>query len=299
MSWTRLARRDFGDAVRSRSLWGVIGAFLLLVVILAAAANSGDTSNLEPVDLYPGFSELGAMFLIPIVAVMIGYKAIVGERESGSLRMLFGFSYNRMEVFVAKFTSRLSVIAIATIVPTVSIVLAGLVLFGEIPIATALGFVGLTVLLGTAFVSVAVGASAIAESRYRAIGGSIATYILFLVFWHPLVAGIHYVTNGELAGLEPPHWYLFLLRLNPLEVYTQTIGSYTGQHLFVLINWAYEVEDVPDAAIQSPDMLLLENRVAGEIPIYLSDWFAPVTMLVWIVVPALIGYWRFERADLN
>jgi ABC-2 type transport system permease protein len=45
--------------------------------------------------------------------------------------------------------------------------------------------------------------------------------------------------------------------------------------------------------------LLLSNRVGGDLPFYLSDWFAVVTMLLWIAIPAVVGYRSFRDADLN
>ncbi len=40
------------------------------------------------------------------------------------------------------------------------------------------------------------------------------------------------------------------------------------------------------------------ERYAGEAPFYLQEWFGIVVLLGWLLVPALIGYYRFSRADL-
>jgi ABC-2 type transport system permease protein len=66
-----------------------------------------------------------------------------------------------------------------------------------------------------------------------------------------------------------------------------------------LVGWENIVEDVPASAFQGQEPLMVSNRIAGDVPFYLTEWFAAVILLVWIIVPIAIGYRRFERADLN
>lgn len=105
--------------------------------------------------------------------------------------------------------------------------------------------------------------------------------------------------SSRCAGLEAPNWYFFLLRLNPIEAYLQVSSSLTDQFIWGLFGWQSIVEDVPAGVLQVPGALLLSNRVASDLPFYLSDWFAAVTRLVWIVVPAAVGYRSFRDADSN
>ena len=299
MTSAQIARKDFEDAVRSRMVWAAVGVFVLLMGIIGASAATNDLSEADPTMLINLFANIGGQLLVPIIALMVGYMAIVGERQSGSLRVLFGLSHSRRDVFVGKLASRLGLVAVVTLVACAVAVVLALVLFDSLPVATFLGFVGITILLGAAFAAIAVGVSAMAETRMRAMGGAIGSFVVFTMIWHPLVAGIHYLVEGELAGLEAPNWYFFLLRLNPLEAYTQVSSSLADQFIWGLIGWQSIVEDVPASTFQDPSALLLSNRVAGDLPFYLSGWFAAVTMLVWIAVPALVGYRSFRDADLN
>lgn len=299
MTWTQIASKDFEDAVRSRMIWAAIGVFVVLMGIVTLSAATGDLSEAEPADLIPMFSNIGGQLLVPIIALMVGYMAIVGERQSGSLRVLFGLSYNRRSVYVGKLASRIGVILVATLAACALAIVLSLALFGSIPVSTFLGFTLITMLFGATFTSIAVAISAMTDSRATAMGSAIGSYILFVMLWYPAVAGIHYLVEGELAGTEAPTWYFFLLRLNPLEAYVQTTSSLAGQFIGGIINWQNIVEDVSVDMLRDPETLMLSNRVSGDIPFYLSDWFAAVTMLVWIVVPAVIGYRAFRTADLN
>jgi ABC-type multidrug transport system ATPase subunit len=43
---------------------------------------------------------------------------------------------------------------------------------------------------------------------------------------------------------------------------------------------------------------VLSGSITGAGPWYLAQWFSIVVLVLWAVVPALIGYRRYERADL-
>ncbi|QCS42669.1 ABC transporter permease subunit [Natrinema versiforme] len=297
MTWVAIARKDFEDIVRSRMIWGIIGIFLVLMGIVTVGASS-QIEDPAATDVIFFFTNVGGQLFVPIIALVVGYMAIVGERQSGSLRILFGLSHNRRDVLFGKLASRTGVIAAATLIACVFTVVLMLALFGSLPVRTVLAFVALTLLLGAAFTAIAVGVSAMTATRTQAMGGAIGSYILFTLLWHPLVAGLHYLLEGDLVGLEAPGWYLFALRLNPLEAYRQAMSLLVDGYVPALVGWETIVEDVPQGAFQQ-GTLAVSDRVVGDVPFYLSEWFAAVVLAVWIVVPVAIGYRRFERADLN
>ncbi|ELZ23350.1 hypothetical protein C477_02344 [Haloterrigena salina JCM 13891] len=299
MSSTLIARKDFEDAIRSRLVWAVMGVFLFLMALVAVSASTQDLSEVEPTQLIVTVTNIGGLLFIPIVSLIVGYMAIVGERQSGSLRVLFGLSHSRWDVFVGKFVSRLGVVFVATLLTVALTVGMAVAMFDSVPLGTYLGYSVLTILLGLAFAAIAVGVSAVSTSRMQAMGGAIGSYVVFSLIWHPLVAGVHYLLEGSMPGLEAPEWYFLLLRLNPLDAYRQVSSELASEFIWGIIGMESIVEDIPDAAFENPDTLLVSNRVSGDLPFYLSDWFAAVVLLVWIVVPLAIGYWRFDGADLN
>lgn len=299
MSAITIARKDFEDAIRSRMIWAVMAVFVFLMSIVAIGGVTGNLDEAEPTEIIAMVANVGGLLLIPVIALLVGYMAIVGERQSGSLRVLFGLSHSRWDVFVGKLVSRLGVVAVATIVACLVAVAIALALFEGVPIATFLGFSLLTILLGLAFTAIAVGVSGMASSRMQAMAGAIGSYVVFTLVWHPFVAGLHYAVEGELPGLEAPEWYFFLQRLNPIEAYRQVSSELADQFVWGIVGWENVVEDIPDEAIEDPNAFMVANRVHGDVPFYLSEWFAAVVLLGWIVIPLAIGYWAFERADLN
>lgn len=298
MTWQGIARKDYEDVIRSRMIWGLLGVFVLLMAIITFGAAAGQLEDATGEDILFLFANIGGQLVVPIIALVVGYMAIVGERQSGTLRMFFGLSFGRRDVFAGKVASRLGVIAVATLATCAVAALLSLLLFGSVPVREFLGFTALTVLFGTMFTAIAVSVSAMAASRMRAMAGAIGSYVLFVMLWHPLVAGLYYGLNGELVGYEAPAWYFLALRLNPLDAYNKAVGALLDQYLFGLIGWTSIVEDVSSRRMQEGGLLVSE-RLGGDVPLYLSEWAAPVVLLAWTVVPLLVGYYRFERADLN
>jgi ABC-2 type transport system permease protein len=118
-------------------VWAAVGVFVLLMVIVGLSASLGDFSNSSPMVIVVMFTNIGGELLIPIITLMIGYMAIVGERQSGSLRILFGLTHNRRDVFVGKLMSRIGVILFATLIACAAAVVLALALFGTVPVSSS------------------------------------------------------------------------------------------------------------------------------------------------------------------
>ncbi|MFC4246222.1 ABC transporter permease [Natribaculum luteum] len=298
MSYRLVARKDFEDVVRSKMLWSILGVFVLLMAIISFGIGTNDLGDATWVEILGLFNSLGAQLLIPVTALIFGYMAIAGERQSGSLRILFGLSHDRRDVVFGKFCSRVAIMVVAAVLLCLVTLGVALALFGVPDVGTFLAFAGLTVLLAASFTGIAVGISSLTGNRAKAMGGAIGSYVVFVLLWHPFVAAVHYLSAGELVGYDAPSWYFLLLRLNPLVAYRDALGLLTDQYLWPIIGWSTIVEDV-SMEQASGDALLLTNRLSGDLPFYLTEWGSVVVLLAWLVVPVAVGYWHFSRADLN
>lgn len=298
MIGTVVARKDFEDVIRSWMFWTIMGVSLLLMVIVTFGVATDDLDEVGQEIVYALFSSLGGQLVIPVMALIFGYMAIAGERQSGSLRVLFGLSHGRADVLVGKLLSRSAAMLVGTLLASAVVGALVLLLFDPFDVGTFLGFTALTILMALSFTGIAIGISATTGTRSRAMGGAIGSYVGFTLAWHPVVAMLHYAVEGELAGFDLPEWYAFLLMLNPLTAYRESLGQLTDQYLWPLIGWSNIVEDVPQEATGEPGALLLSNRVAGD-PFYVSEPFAAAVLVAWFAVPVALGYRRFQRADLN
>jgi ABC-2 type transport system permease protein len=74
--------------------------------------------------------------------------------------------------------------------------------------------------------------------------------------------------------------------------------------VFPLPAWAYLVKWLsPSGAYEGILHLTLQPSLrlasGGEPPAYLTPWLFLVVLLLWGFVPFAIGYWRFEKADIQ
>jgi ABC-2 type transport system permease protein len=296
MSWQAVASKDFEDVIRSWMLWAIVGVFTLMMGIIAVGIVSGGTSDASAEQVYRLFSTLGGEFLIPLTSLVVGYMAITGERESGGLRVLFGLSHNRFDIFVGKVYSRVLTMITASVVLVA--VTAGLILlaFGSIELGVFLGFTGLTLLFAVSFTGIALGISAATGSRTKALSGAVGTYVLFMIVWDPFVAVIHRITQGSFPGLNAPKWYFFVQRLNPITAYREALSLLTDTYIPAMVG-ANIVENIPNDKLGPP--MMLTNRVGEPLPFYLTEWFSAIVLVAWFVVPVAVGYLLFDRADLG
>ncbi len=283
MSWSHIARKDFADASRSLTLWVVTGLLVVLVAGMVAIPSLLSADEPFAQALYFLFSAVG--LLIPIIGLLLGYNAVVGERESGSIRFLLGLPNTRRDVVAGKLLGRTGVIVAASVVAFA--VGAGVIawLYEGFVLADYLVLFAFTVVMGVVYLSIAVGVSASVSSRGKAIAGVLGVFVLFDVVWQSIPSGIYYLLEGSWPTLYGegtlPAWFVLVERLSP------------GQALSAV---AITIVDVIDTAEID---LTAAGRVAGEVPFYLETWFAGVIVVAWIAVPVVVGYARFSRAVLQ
>lgn len=296
VTWRDIARKDFEDAARSKLLWGLIAVFVAFLVmsLLTAEELFPDVVTVDAAKALSGVAMLAQLF-VPGIALAAGYMAVVGERRSGSLRVLLSYPFSRFDVVAGKLVGRALVVGTALTVGFAVASILVVVLYGTPTVVTFVGFVATGVLLGLSFTGLAVGGSAAASSRGRAMALTIGPFVGMVFFWKPVVVGLYYAVTGSLPGLRADAWYFFLQRLNPLEAYRVVTGSILDERIDPVPN--LPLEDVPERA--PAEQLELAARLGGEVPFYLQDWVAVVVLLAWGVIPVVLGYRRFERSDLG
>ncbi|WP_121743950.1 ABC transporter permease [Natronorubrum halophilum] len=284
-----VARKEFEDAGRSKLLWALIGLLVGIVIIGYTAIwyVDGDATAAEVL----GFLGFPLQTIVPIAALIAGYMAVVGERRSGSIKLLLGLPPNRTDVVFGKLFGRMAVVGTAVGLAFVVSLVLGAVFFGSVPLVDWLGFAAITLLFGTAFAGLAVGVSAGTSTRGKSMALVVGIYMIFVALWELVTAGPYYLLYDEGPPIEAETWYLVLQQFNPMSAYT-TLASNTIEGTVYPFTFQYGLEDF-EAAQLSP-----AERYAGDAPFYLEDWFGVVVLLFWLVVPVAIGYYRFSRTDL-
>ena len=277
MSIRAVAEKDFRDAIRSRLMIAVAVMFVAFTgggVALGAASEFGGDNALGLITL---LMLRGTSVFIPIIALGIAFKSIAGERESGSLKVLLSLPNSRLDVVIGKFLGRTAVVFAAVVVGFVSLLVAAAIAFsGDLDVMGIVGFMLAALLLGIVFVSIAVSLSAFTRSTFGAAVGAGSVFVLFQFAWAGLVFLLRYAVNGfDWPSGERPDWAEVLTSVNPME------GWRTST------NWLVnELAESGETGQQSADAF------------YLEPWFGFVVLALWIVLPLVVGYLRFEYSDL-
>lgn len=296
VTWRDVARKDFEDAIRSKLLWGLIAVFVafLVMALISAEQLFPERVTVDAPKALSGVAMLAQLF-IPGVALIVGYMAVVGERRSGSLRVILSYPFSRRDIVLGKLVGRMLVTTTGLVVSYAVALGLVVVLYGSPDRATFTGFVGSGVLVALTFTALAVGASAAAETRGRAMSLTVGSFMVMVFFWKPAAVGLYYAITGSLPGLQADSWYFLLKRLNPLEAFRVISSAALDQRVQAFPQ--IPLENVPADA--TPEQLALANRLAGDVPFYLEYWFSVGVLIAWGVIPVVIGYWKFERADLG
>lgn len=263
-----IAGKEFRDRIRNRWVLAVALVFTVFALVIAyfGGAQQGAV-GFRSIEFTIASLVSLVIYLVPLISLLLGFDAIVGERERGSLDLLLSMPITRVELLLGKYLGLAAALTASTLVGFGSV---AVLLFAELD-GSALfhyaGFMVSSVLLGLAFLSLAVTVSVFAADRARASGLAIALWFFFVLVFDLLLLGALVVTGGSYGGEIFP----YLLLLNPADVF-RVLNVFSLDEVRTL----YGLATVFPEALASPALL------AG-------------VMLGWIVAPLVLASWRFRR----
>lgn len=262
-----LAAKEFRDRLRNRWVLAVALVFAVfsLVIAYAGGAQQG-TVGLRSLEFTVTSLVSLVIYLVPLIALLLGFDAVVGERERGSLDLLLSHPITRSELLLGKYLGLSAALALAMLLGLAAVGVMMVVQFGQRALFHYSGFVISTLLMGLAFLSLAVLVSVIARDRTRASGAAIVLWFLFVLVFDLVLLGVLVATAGHYGGEIFP----WLLLLNPTDV-------------FRIMN-VFSTEDVRSA-----------YGLVSVVPPMLSNLGLLTTVMFgWIAVPLAIANWRFR-----
>lgn len=245
---------------RLRDRWVVVISVLFAVLAMGIVAYGRSADDVAGVVTAPSLVTL-IVFLVPLVALVLGHDAIVGERERHTLGLLLSLPIGRTETLVAKFLGRLLALSAA-----LGLGLGGAsLLIGTGQAGVVLGLLPPTLVLGAAFLSVGMLISVAA--RRVATAASLAVVVWFtLVFIYDLALLALLVLTDGAVGQGTVTW---LVVLNPAGLFrTQQMVRLVGSDALAELGL---VVSLPGPAVRA------------------ALWTA------WVSVPLGLGAWGMSR----
>lgn len=271
MEWHQIrtiAGKEFRDRLRNRWVLVVAAIFTIFALVIAylGGAQQGSVGFQSIAVVIASLVSL-VIYLIPLIALILGFDAIVGERERGSLALLLAMPITRFELLLGKFLGLSLALTLATLsgFGVVAVILLPQLTPAEL--LTFLAFIATSVLLGMIFISLALLVSVLSSERTRASGLAIGVWFFFVLIFDLLLLGALVVSGGQMGGDVLP----LLMLLNPTDVF-RILNLLTHSD----VRSMYGLATVLPPAMAHPAVLV-------------------GVMLAWIVIPLGIASWRFKQ----
>lgn len=111
-----IAAKEFQDRLRNRWVLviGVVFAAFALLIAYFGGAQQGAV-GFKGIELTIASLTSLVIYLLPLIALILGFDAIVGEKERGSLDLLLSMPITRLELLLGKYLGLAGALAVATL----------------------------------------------------------------------------------------------------------------------------------------------------------------------------------------
>lgn len=267
-----LAGKEIRDGLRNR--W-VAAAILLLtaLALLLALLGAAPTGTVKVSALGITVASLSSLtvYLLPLIALMLAYDALVGEFERGTMLLLLSYPVARWQVVLGKFLGHMAILLAAILIGYGGVGLLVEFTGGGDPESrfAYLVMMANSVLLGAAFIGLGYLISVLARERATAAGLAVASWLGLVVFYDLALLGLLLADTGQAMG---EGLFSTLLAINPTDAYRMvTLGG-------------------------SETVRMAAGMADGGAAPTLATAFA--SMAVWVAAPLAATIFLFQRRDL-
>jgi Cu-processing system permease protein len=277
-SMIAIIKKEFMDNVRNKWILAMTIVFIILALVMSyfGSAASGETG-------FQGFALTTVLILgistilIPIISLMLGYGAIVGEKERGSMDLLLSMPISRSTIFISKFLGLALVLFLSIFL---GFGFAGIVI-AAVAGASSWGqyllFLLATFFLGLVFLSLALLLSSLTKRRSTAMGGAVLLWFWFLLIYDIIIFGVLVAVEGlptpsPTGGITLPGWFYAFELVNPSATY-----GFLSQLI---------ISTIPGSGDAS-------------LPGFVNGFSTVGALLLWLFIPAILALWAFNKKDVQ
>lgn len=268
MTWQVIARRDGRVTAGAKSVQ-ILLSLVVFTVLLAGYLYP--MLGTEPITTarFSGFAQGLLTTLVPFVGTMLGYNAVVSDRESGAIRLSLSLPQSRRDLVLGTYASRTGLLTGALLA---ALALAGALVvypFGDLVFAPFLVYVVLTLAFGAVWSGLGIAVSLAVSTGRRALVVGFTLLFTFVIVWDTLEQALVLGLNAAGIVNDPrPAAVRVLFSLEPGRVFARTTSGFVDPSRTVGAAW------------------------------YLNEWLALALLAGWVVGPIGLAYLRFSRSDL-
>jgi len=273
MLWV-LAQKELRDGLRNR--W--IAAAIILLGTLALALSllgSAPTGSVRASELDITVISLASLsvYLIPLIALMLSFDALVGEFERGTMMLLLTYPVTRWQVIIGKFIGHVLILFVAIFAGYGGAILIMTMLTGgSIEGWQAYGIMMISsLILGAVFIALGYLLSVLVKERATAAGTAIGLWLVFVVLYDLLLFAALLLDEGQLIDQQ---LFSILMLISPTDSY-----RILNLSLFEGVSQAAGIAGIASEAGMSGALLIS-------------------VMLLWVVVPLMTTLFVFQRREL-
>jgi len=271
-----IVKKEIMDNVRNKWIILISVLFASLTLLVSYAGSIFNQGWQDLGFTVSGMSSL-VQLLISIIGLMLGYAAIVGEIERGSMSSLLTLPTTRNEILFGKFLGLGSVLTFTIVV---GFGIAGIVIGINVPnvdYSEYLIFIIASILMGLVFLSLGLFLSCLFKRRSTAMGGAIFLWFLFSIIWRFIVGAVLIFTTAseEIGSFSFPDWYFGLQIFNPLDAYSALVTLNIGS----VRTLQQEIGDIIYPSFYKSEVMVL-------------------ILIIWLVISFFLAFWRFKQRDI-
>lgn len=269
-----LAGKELRDGLRNRWIAAAIlllAGLALLLSVLGAAPGGGVKAGALSVTV-ASLASL-TVYLLPLIALMLAYDAVVGEAERGTLLLLLAYPVPRWAFVLGKFTGHLGILALALLVGYggTGLLVAALNETKPEDWAALATLLASSLLLGAIFLAAGYLISTLVRERATAVGIAMGLWLLLVALYDLGLLALLIADEGQVIGQG---LFAALLLANPTDAFR--LFNLAGQESAALaVGLAAAKGATGPGALQ-----------------------ALGAMLAWLVLPLAATVWLFQRREL-
>jgi len=298
-----IAEKEFSDAVRSKRLWGLTIVMLALFGLMIFSFTMGqtrETAGGEAVRIDPVTQILLSLtasinLVAPLLGLSLGYDAISGEREKGTIRLLLSRPIYRDQVINGKSVSALITMAFTLGLSTMVLVgLSSIVLGAALDLDLVVRitlYVLLAVLLAFVYYSISLLISTASRRSSRSLMLSLLVWILF-TFVIPLVGFLIAMT---MVGPMPP-----AENEEAIREWTKRVAEITENINLIVPNTHFSkiADNLLRARTRLGEMFGEFETVPTTIgEVFLHGWVNLAVLILYAVAPYAASYAIFTSSE--